>query len=63
MNVNGRSIIIYGASGGIGSEMAKLVGKNGSCIFIQDLVGSNIKICVMGVTLCFESTRRSLIMG
>ena len=37
MNVKGKSILITGGAGGLGSVMAKLLAKNGATIFILDL--------------------------
>ncbi len=37
MNVKGKSIMITGAGGGLGSEMARLLADNGAKIFILDL--------------------------
>ena len=38
MNVMNKSVMITGAGGGLGSEMARLLAKNGAKIFILDLV-------------------------
>ena len=38
MNVKGKSVMITGAGGGLGSEMARLLAKNGAKVFILDLV-------------------------
>ena len=37
MNVNGKSVIITGAGGGLGSVMAQLLCKNGASVLILDL--------------------------
>ncbi len=37
MNVNGKSVIITGAGGGLGSAMARLLCKNGASVLILDL--------------------------
>ena len=39
MNVKGKSIMITGAAGGLGSAMARLLAKNGATVFILDLDG------------------------
>ena len=39
MNVKGKSIMITGAAGGLGSAMARLLAENGATVFILDLVG------------------------
>ena len=41
MNVKGKSIMITGAGGGLGSEMARVLSDNGARIFILDLVAEN----------------------
>ena len=38
MNVMDKSVMITGAGGGLGSEMARLLAKNGAKVFILDLV-------------------------
>ncbi len=40
MNVKGKSILITGGAGGLGSVMAKLLAANGATIFILDLPGA-----------------------
>lgn len=39
MNVKGKSIMITGAAGGLGSAMARLLAENGATVFILDLDG------------------------
>ena len=39
MNVKGKVIMITGASGGLGSEMARLLSRNGAAVWLLDLDG------------------------
>ena len=37
MNVSGKTIMITGAAGGLGSAMARKLGENGAAVYILDL--------------------------
>ncbi len=41
MNVKGKSVMITGAGGGLGSEMAKVLARNGATVFVLDLNEEN----------------------